>query len=373
MKKERIIFVIIFIIIFAVMSLGYIIIEPKEYSSSEKRQLAKFPEFSIENIKTGNFMKDYEEYIDDHVLFRDNWISLSSYFNILLGNKELNGVIIGDNQLFNKFEYTDKDKEVIDKNIGFINKFVENNDAYFMLIPTTELVVSDKLPKFYNSVNQDNIIKEIYSNVDINTIDVAKSLFENKLNMDNVYYKTDPHWTIQGSYYGYLALCESLGIEAIHYSETDYTIIKNDYKGTIYNKINVLNLNDKLYKLNLPENIEIEVIINEDDSKVYDNLYFEEYLDSIDNYSVYLGGNNSITRVKSNIVPKRKLLMIKDSFSHTLIPYLINHYSEIVMIDFRYYTMGLSNMIEKEKFDDIVIIYNLNNFKSDKGLVFLSK
>lgn len=355
------------------MSLGYIIIEPKEYSSSEKRQLAKFPEFSIENIKTGNFMKDYEEYIDDHVLFRDNWISLSSYFNILLGKNELNGVVIGDNQLFNKFEYTEKDKEVIEKNIGFINNFVEKHNAYFMLIPTTEYVVSDKLPNYYNSINQDDIIKEIYSGVNINTIDVSKLLLNNELSIEEVYYKTDPHWTIQGSYYGYLALCKSLGIESIPYSELDYTIIKNDYKGTIYNKINVLNLKDKLYKLNIPKNLEVEVIINEDNSKVYNNLYFEEYLNSIDNYSVYLGGNNSITRVKSNVEIERKLLMIKDSFSHTLIPYLVNHYSEIVMVDFRYYTMGLNKMIEKENFDDIAIIYNLNNFKSDKGLVFLSK
>ena len=242
-----------------------------------------------------------------------------------------------------------------------------------MLIPTTECVMKNKLPKYFNSINQEKIINEIYSSVNIQSIDVSKLLVENKINIDSIYYKTDPHWTMQGSYYGYLGICEQLNIEPIPYKDLTFTPVKEDYMGTIYNKINVLNLKDILYTLDMPDDLKLEIVLNDDNSKVYNSLYFYEYLDSVDNYSVYLGGNNPITRVKSNLNTDKKLLMVKDSFSHTLVPYLINHYSEIVLIDFRYYNMGISNLMETENFDDVIVVYNLNNFKSDKGLIFLSK
>lgn len=379
MKKEKknkisdIILILIFCGILLFFFLSFIFIKPKMYSDTEKRKLAEFPKVSLSTILSGEFMVGFEEYINDHIVFKDEMVSLGNYLKLVTGQKELNGVVIGkDDYLFNKFECNEENERNIDKSIEFLNLFKYKDNTVFMLVPTSEGVIENKFPRWYTPFNQKCLIDNIYNRVDLNCVDVYSLLKENRLYIENIYYKTDPHWTMQGSYYGYLALCEKLGIEPLDYSELSYSVLKNGYKGSTYSKINMLNSEDILYKLELVKNLPVQIQINEEEN-IFNDLYFTKYLDSIDNYSVYLGGNNGIVRVKSNVDNGKKLLIIKDSFSHTLVPYLINHYSEIVLIDFRYYALSVNKLIREEKFDDIAIIYNIENFKNDKRLIFLTR
>lgn len=375
MKKDRIVFICLFIFIFLITLLNYLFIKPSIYSEMEKRKLAEMPEINISDMFSGEFMSKYEEYVNDHMIFRDDFIKISSYFKFIMGNREINDVVIGeDNYLFNKFDYTKEDKERVEKGIGYLNKFGKMyENVSIMLIPTAEEVLSDKLPKYYSSINQKELIEEIYNKLEINTIDCCTLLKENKLGLDQVYYKTDHHWTLQGSYYGYLALCNNLGIKPVDYSKLTFSLLKDNYKGSVYSKINILNCKDSLYRVDSNKVYKYDVIINED-GRVYKDLFFEENLRGIDNYSLYLGGNNPIVRVTSSGVKNNnKLLLIKDSFSHTLVPYLVHNYSEIVLVDLRYYNLKLSELIEKEKFTDIAIVYNLDTLKNENKFILLTK
>lgn len=66
-----------------------------------------------------------------------------------------------------------------------------------------------------------------------------------------------------------------------------------------------------------------------------------------------------------------KLLIIKDSFAHIMLPYLIPHYSEIVVVDLRYYKVPLSEMIREESFNQVLFLYSIENFVSDRNFTFL--
>ena len=82
MKKDRIVFICLFIFIFLITLLNYLFIKPSIYSEMEKRKLAEMPEINISDMFSGEFMSKYEEYVNDHMIFRDDFIKISSYFNI---------------------------------------------------------------------------------------------------------------------------------------------------------------------------------------------------------------------------------------------------------------------------------------------------
>jgi len=63
-----------------------------------------------------------------------------------------------------------------------------------------------------------------------------------------------------------------------------------------------------------------------------------------------------------------KLLVIKDSYANALIPFLIPYYDEILVVDPRYYFDDLEALIEKEKINELLYVYNANTFFSDNSL-----
>ena len=70
---------------------------------------------------------------------------------------------------------------------------------------------------------------------------------------------------------------------------------------------------------------------------------------------------------------KKTILIIKDSYSHSLVPFLINNYSEVVLLDLRYYMGGVETFLKNEEFDDILILYNIKNLVEDRALIRLNK
>ena len=66
-----------------------------------------------------------------------------------------------------------------------------------------------------------------------------------------------------------------------------------------------------------------------------------------------------------------KLLVVKDSFAHSLVPYLADHYSKIIMVDLRYYTDSVSQLIEQEGIDRVLVVYSIDNLATDTNLGWL--
>ena len=150
MKK---IFVIVFALIFAAFSLYNLILPYNEFLENENRYASKMPEFSLESLFSGEFFKDYEEYITDKTAFRSFFVSLKSNVEKVIGKKENNGVYFCDDdyliQVYDKREYD----EILKNNILAINNLAkeEGLNVSFSLIPTAYEILKDKLPDFsYN-------------------------------------------------------------------------------------------------------------------------------------------------------------------------------------------------------------------------------
>ena len=374
MKKVNIGFSMVFLFIIFFFFLYNIFTPDKSFSYSENRTLAQKPKISIENILDGSYMDKMETYVNDQIYLRDDFVKLSTNIKLLMGQKEINGVYLSDGFLVEKFKDSDIDLELLEKNKNDVKTFIDNNHAKFVLIPTAGGVIDGLYPKYSDNLNQKELIDNLYSFIGTeNCIDVYSRLKEHS--SEYIYYKTDHHWTTLGAYYGYVSICEKLGLKALDLSDFEEDIIDDEFMGTIQSKVNYNIGYDSIYRYLPKQKIEYTRILNEDKRTESNSLYDESKLKSKEKYAVFLGGNNAVTRIKveNGVEDKGKLLIIKDSFSHCLTPFIVNHYSEVVLLDLRYYMGGVNQFKSIEDFDDIIVMYNLKNFVEDKNLIRLNK
>ncbi len=104
-----------------------------------------------------------------------------------------------------------------------------------------------------------------------------------------------------------------------------------------------------------------------------DSLYDLDKLNGKDKYSVYMGGNNALVEIKTNNKNAGKLLVIKDSYAHSFVPFAVNHYETSYMVDLRYYNGSINDLINDNGITDILILYNVMGFVKDSNISKLVK
>ena len=374
MKKINIVFSLSFLVVILFFFFYNMFVEDKIFSYNENRKLAQKPELSIETLLDGSYMEDVEIYVNDQIPLRDNFVKLSTNIKLLLGQKEINDVYICKDYLIEKFDELKMDKKLLEQNLGFIEEFMNNYDnSYITIIPTSTEILSYKLSRFTTNINQKQTIERIVEGK--SCIDIYSKLLEH--NKEYIYYRTDHHWSSLGAYYGYVSICEKLGLSTIDLDDFNVEVIDNKFSGTTQSKVNLDFGYDIIYKYTIKGlQPKYKRIIDENYDKISDSLYDESKLKTKEKYAVYIGGNSAITRIFSENIKEDngRLLMIKDSYSHSLVPFLTNHYSEIVLIDLRYFNSSLSKFLQEEQeFNDILLIWNLSNFVENRTLIKLIK
>ena len=372
MKKENKSFFIIFMTVWILLVVLNFIIPTKSFSEQENRYMAKFPKFTFENLVSGKYSEELNDYINDYFVFRNAWLKTKSFTKLALGKKENNGVYIGKNGfLFEKFEFGEEELKNVKSTLKSMNNLTNKIDIpiYFALVPNSIYINSDKLPDNVEVDNQEEIIDKIYENtqntINIDTVDILK---ENKENY--IYFKTDHHFTSDGAYLVYLKFCEKANISPVSLENYERKCISEEFLGTFDSKAQIPNQEkDKIYVYMNDNNRTVKSAIY--DNKETNKIYNEEYLSKKDKYSYFLNGNNSKVAIKTNIQNGKKLLLIKDSYSHIMAQFLCQNFEELHFIDPRYYTGNLNDYIEENNITDILFLYNVSTFVEDKGIVSL--
>jgi hypothetical protein len=99
-----------------------------------------------------------------------------------------------------------------------------------------------------------------------------------------------------------------------------------------------------------------------------------DYLKTKDKYSVFLDNNHPLIVVTNNeIDTDTELVVIKDSYANSIIPFLINHYKKIHIIDPRFYKLSIVDYVkENDNIKDMLILYNMNTVDEDNGIVTIN-
>ena len=364
----------IFLVILMAVFIANIIIPDKKNSDEENRVLQQLPSFSVSAYKEGRFESKVEDYASDQFILRNGFIRLKTAADTALGGLESNGVYrCRDNYLME--DITVPTKDVKESNTSALTAFKEANPdlkMYFLLAPNAANILSDKLPVAVSTANQNKYMDDFFETVEslgITPIDV-RDTFKEAEKDTQLYYRTDHHWTTDGAYlaFGQVNSVMELGNKVTY---TDYAV-KNDFRGTLASKSGFVNGMDDAIKIYLPaedsEGYENSVIYYSDTKEKTTRFYQVDSLDTKDAYTVFGGSNHPMYTVRTPLDTDRHLLLIKDSYANSMVPFLSQCFSEIVVVDPRYFYDNIQDIISSESVTDVLFLYNANTFFADMSL-----
>ena len=345
------------------------IIQPdRKISDEENRVLTTFPKPSIENIKNKEYMTALEDYSSDQFILRDLWIRLKVRCDLLVGKREFNGVYLGKKKYLMQIP-VGMDEKNTKENLEAMNQFRQKNSNLRMnalIVPNAAYIMKDYLPLGAPVRDQGedmNYIKKQLSG-GIGLIDITETL--RKHVDEGIYYKTDHHWTSRGAAYGFNAAAKQLEIEGL---VSDYKIhtVATDFSGTLASRSGYHKVKDTV-EVYQPENVEYQYLVSDSDNEEKrPTIYDRKALEGKDKYQVFFGGNHAMVDIVTTNDNQRRLLVFKDSYANSFVPFLIPYYNEIIMIDARYYYENVNMLIENKGITDVLFLYNLDTFLNDNS------
>lgn len=367
-------------ILFAVVILGLSIINiiqpTKVFSSKENRYLEGFPELSFKTIMTGEFSTDFEKYASDQFVGRDNWIGLKTVSGLAILKKDNGRVYFGkDDYLFDVENNLNDEQFTL--NINILNKFsqaikkVEKDiKITALLVPTKTEILGEKLPAYAPVIDEKLLVEKIKEalNKNINVTDLIDKFSEHS--NEYIYYKTDHHWTSKGAFYAYEKYLNIVGGNPL--LETDFIIemVSDEFYGTSYRKANFyLGKGDIINKYTPKNPLDLEISYN--NSSTSKELYDNSFLNKTDKYSFFLGGDKALVEINTSVKNNKTIVVLKDSFANSMIPFLVNNYENIIIIDTRYFNDSVSQLINERDVDEVLLLYNIQTFVSEKSFLKL--
>lgn len=351
----------------------HVFLPDRERSETENRLLAQAPAFSWESLRDGSFTEAVEEYFADQFPLRDQWTGLKARTEQLVGKREFKGVYLCGDTLISKVDPPADGLE--ERNLSYVSRLAESAEVpvYLGLIPSAAEIWRDRLPEGAESWDQAAFIVQGTALEGVRAIDFRTALSAHA--EEDIFYRTDHHWTTLGAYYGYTALMNALGRgEEVLEPEAFQRRVPphaDEFRGTLYSQSGVHWL--------APDTIEfwaeeegLSVTSWRDGSPEAAELYDFDRLLVKDKYSAFLGGNQPLCVIRSP-EGEGKLLVIRDSYSDSLAPFLAWHFEEVHLLDPRYYRRSAAEYARENGIGSIAVVFSVPNFITDRNLVLLAQ
>lgn len=360
-------------VIFMVLLLGLAgkeaLSHQRTYSPVEKRELQTRPEISITKVLDGRFQKKYESYLRDQFPGRDHWVSFQTDMELFMGKNEIHNVYIGKNHyLLEHYTKKEFDPQQISKNLQALEKFVgkakQNADVHVMMVPTKSWILREKLPAFAPHYKEQKFYDALQQKLEKEDVLISVEPVLDAHKEEEIYYRTDHHWTTLGAWYAYEQYTKAVGGDLQRaQGKKKFRCISKDFYGTTYAKINYARQADKI-EIYEPED-KLRVVYNMGEKKTK-TLYDVSFLKTADQYSVFTGGNQAVLEITGGIKNGKTLLLIKDSFANSILPFLAEDYEKLVVVDLRQLNVSGDRLLEMFSPTDILILYNSAQFAQDK-------
>ncbi len=344
-------------------------VRDKEFSDTENRSLAQKPSLTWETVADGSYFSGLTTYFSDQFFARDGWISIKLWEDSLLGRKEAGGVYLGKNDYLIG-QPNEADPEASENLVSAINQFAQrypNASMQVMAVPMAASVLSDYLPNHAPVPDQLQALQELQgkfssSIVQLDAVTPLMSHVE-----EEIYYKTDHHWTSLGAYYTFCANSTAMGITGST-SEYDVYTVTDSFEGTLSSKSGSHSAMDHI-EIYAPKNSSVEYYVTYPDSqdKVC-SIFRSDCLEVKDKYTVFFGGNHSIVEIKTTANNGKNLLLFKDSYANCFVQFLIPHYENIIMVDPRYYYDNVDSIMNNQGITDVLFLYCADTILTDTSL-----
>ncbi|MFD5023073.1 DHHW family protein [Paenibacillus sp. NPDC058367] len=360
------------------VGITFFLLPVQRFSELENRYLQSAPQLTWDNLLSHTYAEEAESFVTDHFPFRAKWVWVKSAMEQMRLQQENNGIYKGkDGYLFEKFEAPDHNK--VQQYTAAVKRFADKNaeaKMTFLLAPTSVGLYNERLPW----------LAPVYSQAEVNqTIaeDVGNSLtFINGFNVlaphaaEDIYYRTDHHWTTYGAYLAYVTYAKSMGWLPLSQSEFEIETVSDSFLGSYHTRSQFIGV--------APDSIQVYKPVHDVSTKMHivdtgetlTSMYDPSYLEKKDKYSYFLGGVHALMKITSQLDPKvvkqEKLLVIKDSYAHSVIPFLAQHVPEIHVIDIRYYNGSISDYMAQNDIKDVLMLFNTATFVDNASILKLN-
>ncbi len=333
----------------------------------------------------GDMAKQFDEYFCDQFPLREQFMSLKALIELSMGRNDNGGVIYADGRLATvRFEAMDSDgnitsgteffhEDFVQESLDVMSALCENSkvDIKIMLPPRTVDVVGGSMG--YNGTvgaELDKLAQASLGEHYIPTLDILKGKHDGG---EEVYFKTDHHWTVLGAYYAYCAVMQSFGETPFALDTFSFETVSTEFKGTSLTNGNYFFLDGEelvFARYEGDTGFTVTSYGNDKESAVWESNGFYDFdkLETSDKYGAFLGGKPKYMTVVKDGEERETLLLMKDSFGHSIAPFLARHYN-LIIVDMDEASTNLTANLSFGELtaDKALIVYNMQNIvASDK-------
>lgn len=374
MKQSVTVCAILFCVLLFGTAVAFWVLPKKTFSAVEKRALQTRPKADAASVLSGAYTDRLADFYADQFPLRTDWVGWKGRAEILLGKGENNGILLGRDgrlarrkfrMLTNGGAVGDTDlipPEQVEKACEGILRVKENLSVPLVVLLTGRNVdVSAdafSYPDFFSNALNYAVQMRLQGQV------AAPDLItEFRRNGEDLYYRTDHHWTTAGAYLGYRAAMEALGKadEILPPEAFRPDVVSESFYGTLWAAGGM--------QWVAPDRVEVWYRGNEDlftvtaDGRELEGFYAMSRLSSGDDYAVFLDGTHDEVSIRKRGEDRPLLLVARDSFASSLAPFLAQHY-DLILLNLsstrRDYT-NLSDLAGTYGADGVLIVYSLEN------------
>ncbi len=280
--------------------------------------------------------------------------------------EQVGSVYVADDTAFSLYGFTQEAaNQYIDAVSALANKVSSDVTVYDIVVPiSTGIYLDEKLQEELGCSDEQAAIQYIYDNMDkkVVTIDAFTAL---KNHSDEyLYFRTDHHWTALGAYYAYSQLMKEKGITPTSLGEYE-TMVFDDFIGTLYaasNQTPSLAENPDVVTAYIPLATNKMTYTDVDGNVVdYDIIYDVSDWNSDSKYNCFIAGDQPFEEIHNpNMNDGSSCVVIKESFGNAFVPFLVDHYENVYVVDYRYYPEGLTTLIQERNIKDVIFINNIS-------------
>ena len=355
-KLKNIIVSVLFLTVLLLIFVLNILKPNTEISISERRKLAQFPNFTLQNLFSGTFFTKFDTYINDQFINRDAFRTIKAKLDLTF-KRNYHNIYMENNYLIEQtYPLSEASVGNLTKKITDIkDKYLTNNKIYFSIVPDKNYFVNKHNLKLDYNLLESKFTEKLDFATYINIFD--------KLNLTD-YYKTDSHWKQENIQ----KVADELLLGMNNYSNSSYKVENiSKFKGAYAYQLPV---NTEFDEINIMTNdlLKNARVLNYA-TNTYTNVYDLNKKNSLDKYDIYLSGATPLLTVYNDENNNGKeLIIFRDSYGSSLAPLLLKSYSKITLVDTRYISPTvLGNYIDFSN-KDVLFIYSISIINNSYSL-----
>lgn len=346
-------------LVFVSMTIAAWILPSKEFSDSERRKLAQFPELSLGTVEDGSFIKKFENYTQDQFPMRDTFRTIKAFITYnMFGQLDNNGIYMKEGYAA-KLEYPLNENSVnhAADRFGYVyEKYLadKNLKIYLSIIPDKSYFLAKQ--NGYLAMDYEKLFAMMQGKMNY-----AKYIDITGILDINDYYKTDTHWRQEKLIDAAAELAAGMGV-TLSGKYTQKALARPFY-GVYYGQSALPLPAEKIYYLT--NDVLNDCKVTNHEKGTVGGIYDMDKATGKDPYEMFLSGALPLITIDNPTCEKdRELIIFRDSFASSITPLLVEGYSKVTLVDIRYLRADFLDKFINFTNQDVLFLFStlvLNN------------